>query len=75
MNKQRRIRLSESCALLDRALDIISSVRDEEQDALDNCPENLQGGERCVVMEDAIDQLEDAIDHIEQAVDGVNNAL
>lgn len=75
MNKQRRIRLKEANSYLDRAMQIVSSVKDEEQDSLDNLPENLQGSERCTIMEDAIDALEDAIGNIEQASESINNAL
>jgi len=73
MNKQRRIRLRESNSLLARALQIIYAVKDEEQDALDNFPENLQNSERYTAMEDAIDGLEEAIDCIEQASESINN--
>lgn len=75
MNKQRRIRLKEANSYLDRAMQIVSSVKDEEQDSLDNLPENLQGSERCTIMEDAIDALEEAIENIEQASESINNAL
>ena len=64
MNNQRRIRLRESSSLLSKALRIINAVKDEEQDALDNFPENLQNSERYTAMEDAIDNLDDAIENI-----------
>lgn len=74
MNKQRRLKLKEALALLERALHIVSCVKDEEQDALDNCPENLQNGERCAAMENAIDELEEAIEKIKEATENINNA-
>lgn len=73
MNKQRRIRLRESNTLLAKALQIVNAVKDEEQDALDNFPENLQNSERYTAMENAIDELEEAIDYIEQASESLNN--
>lgn len=73
MNKQRRIRLRESNTLLIKALQIVNAVKDEEQDALDNFPENLQNSERYTAMENAIDDLEEAIDCIEQASERLNN--
>lgn len=75
MNKQRRTKLKEANGLLSQAIRIISSVKDEEQDSIDNLPENLQAGERYTIMENAIDQLEEAIDNIEQASENLNNAL
>lgn len=75
MNNQRRIRLRESSSLLSKALRIINAVKDEEQDALDNFPENLQNSERYTAMEDAIDNLDDAIESIEQASESINNII
>ena len=60
---------------MNAAKNLISSVKDREQDDLDNFPENLQGSDRCAAMEDAIDNLDEAIDYIEQASECVNNAL
>ena len=75
MNKQRRTKLKEANGFLNQAIRIISSVKDEEQDSIDNLPENLQSSERYAIMENAIDQLEEAIDNIEQASENINNAL
>lgn len=75
MNRQKRIKLKEAVSFLEKAKNLISSVRDREQDDLDNCPENLQGSERYVIMENAIDELEEAIANIEQATESVNNAM
>lgn len=59
--------------MLIKALQIVNAVKDEEQDALDNFPENLQNSERYTAMENAIDDLEEAIDCIEQASERLNN--
>lgn len=75
MNKQKRIKLKEATSFLEKAKNLISSVRDREQDDLDNCPENLRESERYVTMENAIDELEEAIENIEQATESVNNAM
>lgn len=74
MNKRRRTQLTEANALLDRALDIVESVREEEQDAMDNCPENLQYSERYSMMEDAVGELEDAISSIQEAAEHIGRA-
>lgn len=75
MNKQRRLNLKEASSYLEKALQIVSRAKDEEQDSLDNLPENLQDSDRCTIMENAIDALEDAINNIEQASESINNAL
>lgn len=75
MNKQKRIKLREANSLLTMARNLISSVKDREQDDLDNYPENLQYSERYATMENAIDELEDAIESIDQASESINNAI
>ncbi len=67
MNKQRRTSLQEASRLFDRATEIISDARDDEQYCLDNLPENLQNSERYENMENAVDYLEDALDRIDEA--------
>lgn len=75
MNDNRRIRLKESCAMLQTAMATIQSVKEEEQNSLDNVPENLQNSELCIEMESAIDALEEAAENVEQATISVYNAL
>lgn len=75
MNKQKRTKLREADSLLTMARHLISSVKDREQDDLDNYPENLQSCERCTTMENAIDELEDAMESIDRASESINNAL
>ena len=61
MNKQRRNKLSKAIMHLDSALQIISDVRDDEQEALDNMPENLQTSDRYLEMEEAVDTMDETI--------------
>lgn len=58
MNKARR-------AELRKALDIISAVKDEEQEAFDNLPESFQDGEQGARMEEIIADLEECADLVE----------
>ena len=75
MNNNQRKKLKEAQTHLGMALDIVSTIRDEEQDKLDNTPENLQNSERYTIMENAIDELEEAVDNIEQATECINNVF
>lgn len=59
MNKDRR-------AKLQNAIDLIEDVIDEEQDAYDNMPENLQYSEKGEKMDEGIDSLETAKDILEE---------
>ena len=76
MNSRRRTQiLINALPLLDRVFDIVNNVCDEEQDALDNIPENLQSGSRYEKIEEAISFLEDAMDEIEGAVSNLQEAI
>ena len=75
MNKEKRNDLNTARGLLERAKGIVGTVRNREQDCLDNIPENLEGSERYSTMESAIDSLDDAIDKIEEAQDSIDEAM
>ena len=61
--------------MIETALDIVNSVKDEEEDAMYNYPENLQGTETYENMEVAVDTMEEVASAIEDAVDSMNNAV
>lgn len=69
MNKARREALSK---VLDKLNEIgldISQIRDEEQEAFDNMPENLQDSEKGKTMEENVDVLDSAIYDLETIYD------
>lgn len=71
MNKQRRKDLLDVAESLQEALDRLSEVRDEEQEAFDNMPESLQYGSRGGAMQEAIDTMdewESEIDEIKSRI-------
>lgn len=86
MNKQRRkeigniIRMIQRGMPLEDAVSYIENVKDDEEYALDNFPENLQDSFRGQGMQDAIENLEEAIEAIENeedcnvVIDFLNNA-
>lgn len=59
MNKKQRERLLD-------ALDILTEIRNEEQDKYDNTPENLQYSERAEKFQEDADSLTEAIQLIEE---------
>lgn len=75
MNEKRRESLRAAVSLLDRAETLVNTVCDQESDALDNYPENLQGSERFEKMEDAVDSLNDALESIGEAKDRIEAAI
>lgn len=61
-------------ALLGTASGLVSTALEQEEDALDNMPENLQGSERYEKIEAAVDFLNDASDCIDSAIEKINEA-
>ena len=71
MNNKRRKELRRAIDMIETALDIVNSVKDEEEDSMCNYPENLQGTETYETM----DTMEEVASAIEDAVDSLNNAV
>ena len=73
MNKKRREKLAISA--IERAEQIIDFVKDDEELALDNIPENLHDSDKASAMEDAVEHLGEALDHIRQAQEEIEQAI
>ena len=69
MNKHRRDVARSIRNTLINALETAHNLMDEEQEAIDNMPENLQDSQRGQAMQDAVDALDNAIGCIEEAGD------
>ena len=75
MNADRRKRIQE---IIDQLTDIqtdAEAIRDEEQEAYDNLPENLQGSERGEAMSEAADNLDSAYNSIDEVLEYLNAAI
>jgi len=59
MNKDRRKQIAKAIALIEEAQEILENVKQEEQDAYDNLPENLQGSQTAQSMDEYIAVLEE----------------
>lgn len=65
MNKERRKRLKDAVEKIYEAIAIIEEVRDDEETARDNLPENLMNSQKWEDMEEMVDALNDHIDSLE----------
>jgi len=74
MNNFRRKALSTLRDTIEDAKSALEALKDEEQEYYDNLPENLTGGEKASVAENAISMLDDAIDSLETAVTSIDEA-
>ena len=68
MNKDRRKRLRQVIEQGNQLLEDLRAIQEEEQDALDNIPESLQGTDRYTDMETAAELLEEAADNLEDLI-------
>lgn len=67
MNKARRKRLKEAYDKLQEAKEILSSVREDEQDSYDNLPDNFRYAEKGEQMQTYIELLEEADGYLDDA--------
>ena len=71
MNKDRRARIDELSVNLEDIRAAIEMLRDEEQEAFENLPENIQDSERGELMDSAVSSLDEASSAIEEAMNAL----
>ena len=74
MNNKRRKQIEEIVGTLMDLQSEIESLRDEEQEIVDNTPENLQGTERFEIAEAAAENLDSACSSMDELIDYLNEA-
>lgn len=75
MNNARRKTLGEAMDLLYRAKDILECVRDEETEAFENIPENLEGSDRYERAEEIVGYLDEAFDGLEEMLENLEEVI
>ena len=75
MNSKKRSELKKAADMLDTVIGIVNRVCDQEQDAADNYPENLQNTDVYEAMENTIDGLNDALENLDAAKEGIMNSI
>lgn len=68
MNKERRKKIVEAIAAMNKIEALIQSILDDEQEAYENMPESLQMSDNGLASEEAQDNLDAAIDALEEAI-------
>ena len=69
MNNKRRAEIRKIHMVLETILSDIERVKDEEEFAYDNMPENLQYSDRGEASQEAIDCLEEVYNNMEEIID------
>lgn len=77
MNRSRRQRIQNAVdtyltkleEIKENLINVLTEVKEEEDDAYYNMPESLQEGEKGAAMQEAIDSLDNAISDLEETPD------
>ena len=75
MNAERRAQLKKIIVTIQDCANRVERLKDDEENALDGVPENLQESDRYYGMEEAVEFLEAAGEALEEAVDNMENAV
>ncbi|MDD4592809.1 MAG: hypothetical protein PHG06_20645 [Parabacteroides sp.] len=75
MNKRDRKELEKALELLNSASEIITMIKEQEEEKYDNLPEGIQNSERGEKFQEGIDNLDYAISDLETAVEFLNEAI
>lgn len=75
MNKKRRSEISVIKSRIESAKDALSSVLDDEYEAMSEYPENLQATDIYEVMEDSVDIMESSIDSLDGVIDSLSEII
>ena len=75
MNKNRRKRIADLRERIDIIKNELDEVIEEEQDARDKLPNNLQDSEKAEKMDDTIGSIEYAIGNLEETIENLDEAV
>lgn len=73
MNKKQRNELERIASLLEELKSNLETIRDEEDEKLDNIPDNLNGSDRYEDMMEVRDNLEEVIDDLDNTIDNLRD--
>ena len=75
MNKNIRKIIADLRERIDIIKNELEEVMEEEQDARDNLPNNLQDSEKAEKMDDTIGSIEYAIGNLEETIENLDEAV
>ena len=75
MNKARRKALADIQSKIEELQCLLEDIKDDEEMAKDNMPENLWESERYEMMEEAVSNMEYALDNLQDAIDNIEEAM
>lgn len=72
MNNKRRKEISKAIGQIE---DVVQQILDDEEEAFENMPKNLQESERGEISQDAQAALSYAVDALEEAIGALEDAI
>lgn len=72
MNKAMREYVSKITVNIEKMIEMLEIIKDDEENKRDNYPENLQSTETYENMERAVDCMDDAIESLNSAVESLD---
>lgn len=75
MNKSRRNQLEDLLASLRNCISELQSIYEDERDALERMPENLQNSERYQQMDETVDVLETEMYNLDDIISHLENII
>ena len=73
MNKKRKTEVTRIIGNLRQTLEDLEGVQGDEESALDNIPENLQGSQQYEETEEALERIDDAVSSVQDAIENREN--
>lgn len=73
MNNERRKKIKTLCEELRLCLDLLDSIKEEEEESFDSMAENLQYSSRGDTLQENISTLEESYDNIEDIINELIN--
>lgn len=75
MNNARRKKVAKAYDMIQDLVALLEEIRDEEQEAYANLPENLRDSEKGELMEDTVYRIESAIDDLDCAERDIEDVI
>lgn len=69
MNKTRRKELENAMVLIRQAMEIVETVRDDEQEAYDSLPAGIQDSDRGEQMDENINDMDSVVEELDSQID------
>lgn len=75
MNRERRKRLEKIVSQIEELRDQLAVIQEEEQEAYDNLPDNLNDTDRATQLYDNASNLEDAASNLDDVCDSIRDII